>query len=220
VFAVAGTPLTPVLTESATSTAREHFDRRAARSLLAATTGACALFAALAVAAPALVAAWTGHELGGAVTALRWLAPGFAAWSIAGIASIAGQALGRPGLEAQAALVGSVAVVGATAIGGATAGGAGAAAGTSLGLVAAALWYLGVLRDPWPALPLRSIAITAGWTVAAATLVALLPWPNPGDRVGDLILATAQVAAFAVTFAGVRWSAVAMGRARNRKFRS
>jgi O-antigen/teichoic acid export membrane protein len=202
-----------VWTESAARAAREQFDRRAARGLLAATTAACAMFAALAVAAPALTAAWTGRELGDAVTALRWLAPGFAAWSIAGIAGIAGQALGRPRLEGEAALLGSATVVVGAAIGAAAAGAPGAAAGTSLGLVAASVWYLHVLRDPWPSLPLRSIAVTACWTAATAALVALLPWPHPGDRIGDLLLAVAQVAVFGVAFGAV---ATVTRRARSR----
>jgi O-antigen/teichoic acid export membrane protein len=177
----AATPLTSAFAEAAVA-GREELAERYRAAAVATALAAAAVFGSLGAAAPAVVRAWTGEELGDAAGAIRWLAPGFALLCVASVAAIAGQAAGRPGLEGRAAALGAAALVVLAPAGALVGDAPGAAAGTSIALCLWAGAYLRSLRRAGLAAPGARV-LAAGTALAALVAVA-------GDAGFDLGSAT------------------------------
>jgi O-antigen/teichoic acid export membrane protein len=207
------TPLTPSLTALAAHEGQPFasFAKRLEDLLVGVALAAAAAFGAIVAAAGPIAVAWVGDDLPDLGAAMRYLAPGVAAWVLMSAAQIGGQAIGTPAVEARVALPGVLLTVAAASAGAALFDGTGAVAGTSAGLIAWAILYFGGLRSKWPLLARSRSWLPFALAIGPAALVALVAERIVGTaefgRVGAALAAAVQCAAFLALFALSAWTA-------------
>jgi O-antigen/teichoic acid export membrane protein len=207
------TPLIPSLTALAAHEGQPFagLAKRLEDLLVGVGMAAAAAFGAICAAAGPIAVAWVGDDLPDLDAAMRYLAPGVAAWVLMSAAQIGGQAIGTPAIEARVALPGVLLTVAAASAGAALFGGTGAVAGTSAGLIAWAMVYFGALRREWPVLARSRSWLPFAIATAPAVFVAFVAERIVGTaefgRVGAALAAVVQCAAFLALFALGAWTA-------------
>jgi O-antigen/teichoic acid export membrane protein len=193
-------PLLPALTTLATHGERQRLDGEFARSSQRLAVAFAATFGVLAAVAPLAIDAWVGAGFEDAVRYTWILCAGFAVSALATTGYALAQAVGRPGIEAASAGVGTAVYVVAVAGLVAWLGAAGAAIGTTAGLVAGGAYCFVALARGRLARP-RVLAAALGPLVAGA--VVALPFALASAWLAEHAAVTRPVAAgLALTLGG------------------